>query len=148
MTSKQTLMPAISLLVGLAVGAISGALVSQDIALHNDFPRTMQFRAMVIDSMTNPSPHDITLRLLDLYENGIRRQTSSRDPGKLDWQHELMEVNLRRYIVRTAEHQENLAEQAIIAAATIRKKGQTPTPEDIEFCRQAATRLFSLKQQN
>lgn len=143
MTSKQTLIPAISLLVGLTVGAISGALVSQDISVHNDFPRTMQFRAMVIDSMTNPSPHSITLRLLDLYENGIHRQTSSRDPGKLDWRHELMEVNLRRYTVRMAEHQEDLAQQAIIAAATIRKKGQTPTPEEIEFCKQLANRVYA-----
>lgn len=145
MTSKQTLVSAISVLVGLAVGAISGALISQNIALHNDFPRTMQLRAMVIASMDNTSPQEITLQLLDLYENGIRRQTSSLDPGKLDWQNELMEVNLRRYIVRRTEQQENLAEQAIIAAATIRKKGQAPTAEDIEFCKQLANRVYASK---
>jgi len=129
----------------LSIGMITGALISQHIALENDFSRTMQLRLLAGDSMTAGSPHKITLRLLDLYENGIRRQTSSFASNKFDWQQELMDIELRRYVIFSADHNENSAGQALVNAAKIRNKGQSATDKEVDFCKQLAERLYGAK---
>jgi hypothetical protein len=139
------LVPALCLFAGAVGGAIASALFLQHITLLNDFSRTMQVRFLAADSMTGVSSRDITLRLLDMYENGIRRQIESSSGSKPDWEQELIDINLRRYVLLSADHREASAEQAIISAARIKSKGQAPAQTDVEFCKQLADRLYGLK---
>src|SRR6266404_2194125 len=134
--SPPKLFPVICLLLGFAVGTLLGMLISQRVALANDFSRTMQLRPLVDESMSRNDSHGITLRLLDLYENGVHRQQSTWGRSNVDWPQELIEVEFRRYIIYLAEHRGDLAQQALVKAATIMKKNHEPTKDDVEFCRQ------------
>lgn len=90
-------------------------------------------------------PPKTTLELLDVYEDDVRKQMSPIGSPGLIWNEELLEINLRRYILYSAEHRNDVAEQILVQAATIRKKGATPTKGDIEFLRALALRLYSPK---
>jgi hypothetical protein len=131
------------LFIGLAVGGISAFAISQRINVLNEFPRTMNLRLIASESMASGA-HKTTLQLLDMYENAVRRQMSSLGHSKFDWQHELIEIDLRRYIIYSNAKQTDLAEKAVVRAATLRKH-RSPTDEEIEFERQLSKRLFLAK---
>jgi hypothetical protein len=66
---------------------------------------------------------------------------SSFGRSKFDWRHELIEIDLRRYFIYSNAKQTDLAEKAVVRAATLRKH-RSPTNEEIEFERQLSQRLF------
>ena len=89
---------ALWVLVGLSIGGILAVAISQRINVLNEFPRTMNLRLLASESMGS-GDDKITLQLLDMYENAVRRPMSSFGHSKFDWQHELIEIDLRRYII-------------------------------------------------
>ena len=143
---RRYLVSAIWLLIGLAAGGVAGLLISQRINLLNEFPRTMNLRLIAADTMGSAA-HKTTLQLLDMYENAVRRQMSSFGHAKFDWEQELIDIDLRRYVTYSKTQQTDLAEKVLLRAATLRKH-RSPTNEEIEFERQLAKRLFLAEHEN
>lgn len=136
---------AVGSVVLLAVGFATGLQIARHGANLNDFARTMQLHQAVADSMASGCSDKTTLQLLDIYEHGVRRQLSYFGNSGFDWKQQLMLIELRRYIIYLSTDKADLAEGALTRAATFMKKGPAPTKEEIEFCRQVATRLYSPK---
>jgi hypothetical protein len=65
--------------------------------------------------------------------------------SKFNWNQVRMEINLRRYIVYSHQGRDDLAEQMLTRAATIWKKGEKPTTEDIDVLRKMAKELYESK---
>ena len=86
-----------------------------------------------------------TLQLLDMYEAEVRKQMSPLGYARFDWRQELVDINLRRYIVYSSEHRDDVAEQMLVRAATICKKDVPPTNDDIDFFRKVAIKAYSSK---
>lgn len=129
---------------GLAAAGAIGFSLARRNDLLNDFASAMQLRLVLADLKGSAAPQT-TLQLLDIYEAEVRKQMSPLGCPNLDWKQELIEINLRRYIVHSDEHRDEVAEQMLVRAATIFKNGVTPTKQDIDFFRGVAIKAYSSK---
>ncbi len=92
--------------------------------------------------LSRERPSSVPLNLLDLYQMQIERQNVWYRFPRLDWNQELIQLALLRYVIYSAVNKHDLAEQSLSRAATLRLRRQ-PTPEDIEFEREIAKRLLN-----
>jgi hypothetical protein len=120
-----------------------GSLGSQYYALGNEFHRTMNLRAALVEALGSVQP-SVALRLLDSYEPDVRRQMVWYEHSGF-WRNELVQIELRRYLLYTRENQPDLAEKALARAADIQRQGAPSTPEDVEILKQVAVRLYGPK---
>ena len=66
-------------------------------------------------------------------------------PSQVDWNQELVDINLRRYLVYSRDHRDDVAEQMLVRAATLFKKSGTPTKDELEILRKVAVSAYSPK---
>jgi hypothetical protein len=100
----------------------------------------MAMRLFITDTwkqMPPPAEH----RLLDLYEQDVRQQSSGCGLSRFDWNQELITIALQRYVLYTDENQTDLASNELKKAAALRGN-KNPSQADLEFERQLAKRLF------
>ena len=126
-----------------AFGLLLGAFGSQYYSLVNDFPRTMNVRTVMVEAVASVPP-PVALRLLALYEADVQRQAAWYQRRGL-WQNELVQIQLRRYILHTKENHAELAESALVQAANMQKGGSPATTEEIEVLREVAIRAYGPK---
>ena len=125
-----------SAILGVAVGFF----VSQSLCLLSEFPNTMLLKSAMLELNRNRSSA-MPSTLLDLYEMQIHRQNVWYSFAKLDWNQELIQLALLRYVVYSDANQQDAAEKSLSRAASLRL-GRQPTREDIEFEREVARRVF------
>jgi hypothetical protein len=139
---RQSLFYLVAIMIGLVLGWIAGFISAYHLRLRAEWPLPLQLSFVATDSIGSAAPQ-ITLRLLDLCEEKVREQMSI--PSQVDWNQELVEINLRRYLVYSRDHRDDVAEQMLVRAATLFKKGGTPTNDDLEMLRKVAVSAYSPK---
>ena len=129
------------LALGVAIlGTALGIAASRHFMLLEEFPRVMAFR-LILSETFKILPADAELKLLNIYEDDVKRQSGWFGSTKFNWTQELIDTALQRYVLYTAARRPELAEKALRRAAMLRKN-KPPSTEDIEFERQVALRLF------
>jgi hypothetical protein len=129
--------------ISLVVGMGFGAFASQYWVLLDDFPRVMNLNVAITEGL-NSVPPATGLRLLDVYEGWVRRQTLWIGSRKF-WQQELVELELKRYVLYSNEDHPELADKALDRAVALRRHGTSSNGEDKEVLRQVAIRAYGPK---
>ena len=140
--SRYYLVGLIGLIIGLVIGGTVGYFRAYQVRLRAEWPYPLQLSFLATDSIGAAAPK-ITLRLLDLCEQKVREQMSM--PSQVDWNQELVDINLRRYLVYSRDHRDDVAEQMLVRAATLFKKSGTPTKDELEILRKVAVSAYSPK---
>jgi hypothetical protein len=123
---------------------VSGVFLSVATSRHyfllDEFPRVMALRFVITETFKT-LPASVELRLLDMYEDDIRRQSGWFGTSRFNWNEEKIAVALQQYVLHAGEGRTEFANEALLRAGKLRKN-TTPTTQDIEFERQLALRLF------
>lgn len=122
----------------LGAGIILGFLLAKHWQLGAEFQDAMAVRTVI---SAQPGPTSL-LAVLQVYERQVHRQDSWVAPPSINWKEELIEIQLRRYIAHVEAGQPDAAQEDLMRAAELRKRGARPHAEDVEFEKQLATRLF------
>src|SRR2546423_7788575 len=99
----------------LMIGVLLGASISRYCILLEEFPRVMALR-LVISETFKTMPANAGLQWFGT--------------TGFNWNQELINIELQRYILSTAERQTNLADNALKGAAILRRN-RAPSAEDI-----------------
>lgn len=130
----------------LLVGLFLGVAASRYFFLLEEFPSVMALRLFMPETL-RAVPAKAGLSLLDIYEDRARRQAGWLGSTRFNWNQELINIALQRYVLCTAAGQTDLANTALRDAVTLRGK-KNPSPDDIEFEKQLAIRLFGSNKPN
>lgn len=135
--TRSRLLQVLIVAIAFVIGSALGFGTSQYFALVSDFPRVMVIRSLVVEASSNAPP-----RLLDLYENEINRQNVWFGFSRFNWNQELIDISLRRYIPHSNLGQNDLAQVDLARAAGLRRRGISPSKDDLEFERRLANKLY------
>jgi len=126
--------------IATTLGITIGFFVSQYLSLLSEFPNTMLLKSVILKACRD-QPSTVPSALLDVYEAQVDRQNVWYRIPRLDWNQELIQLALLRYVVYSDANHQDLAEQALARASSLRR-GRKATQEEIEFERQVARKVF------
>ena len=136
---KRTLLLTTGAAACLVLGAGVGALSARYYSLVSDYPYVMALHRIIADNADIPPL--ATLELLDLYQAKVRQQINCLGSPRF-WRQELVQAELRRYILLSRLSCSDAAEEALRHAAMLQERSSSPTETQVELLRKAAERVY------